>query len=99
MKSLCVGLFLLVAWNAGYWLLAALCLAGLALMGLGNFETRGGNINSRGKIVLGRDLGVGALIVALLKAAFVLVAWLSLTHVFPELHRAVKDALDWLGSL
>ncbi len=99
MKIILLGLVLLVAWKAGLVLLAAVCLGALWVTRNGIQEIKDGKIRGESKIVLGMWAGGATLLTALVKLTFVLLAWVSLSMVFPGLVPWIKSMLTWLGSL
>jgi len=93
MKLLLIGLVLVVAWDAGFGVLTAACIAGFLLIQIGARNIRDGDIRGKEKIALGVGVGVFTLAAALLKLAFVCLAWVSLTTVFPSLLPFIKETL------
>jgi hypothetical protein len=98
MKILFLSLVVLVACNAGFGLLTAACIAGLLLTQIGAQNIRDGNIRGKDKIVIGVGMGGVTLVAALLKLAFVLLAWTSFATVFPGFEPWIKSVWAWIAA-
>jgi hypothetical protein len=99
MKLLLLGFVVLVAWNSGFGLLMAACIAGLLLTQIGAQNIRDGNIRGKDKIKIGVVLGGATLLASIFKLAFVFLAWTSLVKVFPALVPSIKALWAQISSL
>ena len=98
MKLIFIGLVLLAAWDAGFGLLMGCCVAALLLIHMGRENIRNADLSGQGRIKLGVGLGFATLAASLLKLAFIFLAWVSLTKVFPALLPSIKELWSQVRS-